>query len=95
MFRTETNVWTRREVAFFVPLTILVVGLILGLTFGSLRAVWIPLGTSAFGSWLVLAALGATGTPLNVFTMILPSVMLALGCAYVMHLLTAAEEAAD
>jgi predicted RND superfamily exporter protein len=93
VFRTETNVWTRSEVAFFVPLTVLVVGLILYITFGSLRAVWIPLGTSAFGSWLVLAALGATGTPLNVFTMILPSVMLALGCAYVMHLLTAAGEA--
>jgi len=93
VFRTETNVWTRREVAFFVPLTVLVVGLILYLAFGSLRAVWIPLGTSAFGSWLVLAALGAAGTPLNVFTMILPSVMLALGCAYVMHLLTAAGDA--
>jgi predicted RND superfamily exporter protein len=95
VFRTETNVWTRREVGFFVPLTVLVVGLILYFTFGSLRAVWIPLGTSAFGSWLVLSALGATGAPLNILTMILPSVMLALGCAYVMHLLTAAVGAED
>jgi hypothetical protein len=95
VFRTETNVWTRREVGFFVPLTVLVVGLVLYLTFGSLRAVWIPLGTSAFGSWFVLAALGATGVPLNILTMILPSVMLALGCAYVMHLLTAAVGAED
>jgi len=90
VFRTETNIWTRSEVTFFVPLTVLALGLILYLTFGSLRAVWIPLGTSGFGSWLVLAALGAAGAPLNVFTMILPSVILALGCAYVMHLLTAA-----
>jgi predicted RND superfamily exporter protein len=93
VFRTETNAWTRREVASFVPLTVIVVGLVLFLTFGSLRAVWIPMGTSAFGSWAVLGALGATGTPLSVFTMILPSVMLALGCAYVMHMLTAALEA--
>jgi predicted RND superfamily exporter protein len=92
VFRTETNVWTRTEVATFVPLTVLVVGALLYLAFGSIRAVVIPLGTSAFGAWFVVAALGLTGSPLNVFTMILPSVMLALGCAYVMHLLTASGE---
>ena len=39
--------------------------------------------------------MGATGTPLSLTTMILPSVMLALGCANVMHVMTKAAGLAD
>lgn len=93
VFRVATDARTREEVLLFVPITVVVVGLLLFAIFRRAAAVLIPLATSGVATWVLLAALGATGTPVTVTTAILPSIMLALGCAYVMHLLTAASEA--
>ncbi len=90
VFRTEVNSRTRDELALFVPMTLLLVGTVVFVGFASLYAVVIALGTSAVGTWVVLGAMGGLGIPLSLSTMILPSVLLALGCAYVMHVLTAA-----
>ncbi len=90
VFRTEINTRTQSEILFFVPITAAIIGALLFLFFRSVAAVVIPLLAGALGSWLMLGAMGAVGTPLTLISMILPSVVLALGCAYVMHLLTAA-----
>ena len=90
VFRTKVNDETRAELLLLVPLTLLVVG---GVVFWGFRRVWsvaLALGTAALGTLLALGAMGATATPVSLSTFILPSILLALGCAYAMHVLMAA-----
>jgi len=92
VFRTETSRLVRSQVLTLVPITVALVLLLYRALFGSLRMAWIPLASSGMGCWLQLGAMGALGVPLAITTVILPSVLLAMGCAYVTHLLTAAGE---
>lgn len=89
VFRKHANVETRRELSLFVPLTVLVIGLLFALLFRSWPAVLIPLATSGCAVWITLGIMGALGVAVTITTAILPSVLLALGCAYSMHLLVA------
>jgi len=81
---------TRTEILTFVPVTLVLMGLLLWLGFGSAVALAVPAMTSGLGAWLILGLMGMLGEPITLTGMILPSVLLALGCAYVMHLLIAA-----
>lgn len=90
IFRTAADSRTRSELAVFVPMTLLTVGCLLYLLFGCFRSVVIPLVSSGLGTWVVLGMMGALEVPLTISTVLLPSILLALGCAYTMHLLTAA-----
>jgi predicted RND superfamily exporter protein len=90
VFRTEADARTAAELSVFVPLTIVLVGTLLFLLFGTIRAAAIPLAVSGLSSWAMLGVMGALGVPLTVSTVILPSILLALGCAYSMHELTVA-----
>ncbi len=89
IFRIEANARTRSEVLTFVPLTIVLMGALLFGIFRSWTAVWIPLGAAGLGTWMMLGVMGAVGVPLTILASILPPVLLALGCAYTMHLLCA------
>jgi predicted RND superfamily exporter protein len=93
VFRTEVNSQTRTELMLFVPLTLLLMGCVVYFACGRLSWVFVSLGTSGIGTWNVLGAMGALGTTLSLSTMILPSILLALGCAYIMHILSAADNA--
>lgn len=88
VFRTEINKRTGSEILFFVGLTVLTVCLLMVWWFRSLIGAFIALTNGAAGSWLLSGAMGAAGEPMMLATMILPSLMLALGCAYSMHLLS-------
>ena len=90
VFRTQVNTRTATELLIFVPLTLLLVGLLVAIAFGHLTGVLASLGAAALGTWLALGTMGATETPLSLSTVTLPSILLAMGCAYVMHVLTAA-----
>jgi predicted RND superfamily exporter protein len=90
VFRVAADARTRSELLTFVPLTVLLVGSLLFFLFRSVRAAAIPLATTGVASWLVMAAMGAQGIPITITTVMLPSVLLALGCAYSMHLVNAA-----
>jgi predicted RND superfamily exporter protein len=89
VFRMEADSRTRQELLTFVPLTVILVGLLLFLIFRSTRAVVIPLATAGVGCWATAGMMGATGVPITIATVLLPSILLALGCAYSMHLLNA------
>lgn len=89
VFRREATRRTTRELAVFVPLTIITLSVLLWALFRSLAAIAIPIVSSSAGTWVLLGAMGALGVPLTITTVILPSIMLALGCAYCMHVLTA------
>lgn len=81
---------TQGEILTFVPVTLALMGLLLWVAFRSWIAIAIPALTSGLGAWLILGLMGAAGEPITLTAMILPSVLLALGCAYVMHVLVAA-----
>ena len=87
---TEAMRLIEREILLFVPITLIVIGAFLILVFKSPAAAAISLLTSGTGTWILLGVMGALGVPLAVTTIIVPSVILALGCSYVMHLLSAA-----
>jgi predicted RND superfamily exporter protein len=95
VFRTEVNSRTRDELALFVPLTVLLVGFVVLAASRRPWAVLVSLGTSGVGVWCLLGAMGFFGVPLSLSTMILPSVLLALGSAYIMHVLSAAAGSCD
>jgi predicted RND superfamily exporter protein len=95
VFRTAVNDKTRSEVLFFVPATVGVIALVLVASFRGITAVVLPIGIGTIGSSVALGAMGALGVKLSLSTMILPSVLLALGCAYTMHGLTAIKGSRD
>lgn len=91
LFRTEVNGRTYKEVLIFVPLTLLCVAIVVAFAFANLRPVSIPLAIGATGSIASVGAMSLLGVSLSLSTMVLPSILLALGCAYSMHVLTAAQ----
>jgi len=88
IFRTELSRAIANELALFIILTTVVVGTLLAVVFRSWVGVLLPLAVGGVGTALTLGAMGASGRPVELSTMVLPSVMLALGCAYSMHVLT-------
>jgi predicted RND superfamily exporter protein len=90
IFRTRINGDTQRESFTLLPFALALMVAILFWTLRSVVASALPLLVGGIGSLAIAGALGATGTPLSLSTLILPSVLLALGCAYAMHVVTAA-----
>jgi predicted RND superfamily exporter protein len=88
VFRTEINLRTERELAIFVPLTALVMILLLFAAFQRARGVVVPLAVSGVSVLILFGLMGWFGVPISAPTMILPPILLAVGCAYAMHLLT-------
>ena len=93
VFRLETSHRTAREVATFVPATVMLMALLQWLIFRSLLPVLVSLGTSGLGTLMVVGTMGFLDVPLTIATMILPSVLLAIGCAYSIHLVSEAGDA--
>lgn len=95
VFRQQADSRTRSELAFFVPATAILVGALLFGVFGSLRAVSIPLVASGMGVWVMVGVMAASDVPITIATVLLPSILLALGCAYAMHVLVVAPGISD
>ena len=91
VFRTEINLRTERELAIFVPLTAVVMILLLFAAFQRARGVVLPLAVSGVSVLVLFGLMGWFGVPISAPTMILPPILLAVGCAYAMHLLTEVE----
>ncbi len=93
VFETEIGPRTQREILLFVPITLALMALLLIALFRSTYAVFVPLATGAMAAHFVLATMGTAGEPLTIIGILLPSIIIALGCAYVMHALTAIHSA--
>ena len=89
-FRLESDRRMRSEVMIFAPVAVLLVSLVLFGVFRSWVAVAAPLSCAFAGTWACLGLMGSFGVPVGITTVILPSVLLAIGCAYAMHALCAA-----
>ena len=95
IFETRVGKRTLAEIGYFVPITLGLIGLGLLTVFRTGAGVLIPLVTSGAGCWVTLGVMGALGSPVTITAMLLPSVLLALGCAYVMHILVAVQGISD
>lgn len=89
IFRTQVNLRTGSEVMVFSLITVALIGVLFRILFGSLAATFVPLSIGGLTVWLILGAMGGLGVPLSLSTMILPSILLALACAYSTHLVFA------
>lgn len=89
VFRTEVNSRTRSELTLFVPVTVVLLALVIGLFIPSVSAVMVPLVVGGVSTVVSLGTMGALGVSLSLSTTILPSMLLGLGCAYAMHIVTA------
>ena len=90
VFRVAANERTQSEILFFAPMTAALIAAFLLLVFRSASALALGIAPGIAGSFFLLAAMGYLGAPLSITTMVLPSIILALGCAYSMHVLIAA-----
>ena len=82
-----------RDMGVFVPLTMLLIGLVLALLFRSWRGVILPLATVLLAMLWTMALIAATGHSINTVTSLLPPLILAVGVGDAVHLLTAWQEA--
>jgi predicted RND superfamily exporter protein len=94
IFRAETGQFTRREVRRFVPITVLIIALLLTAFFRSAKAVSLALAIGGIGATVVLGAMGALGVSLSLTAAILPSILIAIGCANATHLLAEVDQEA-
>jgi predicted RND superfamily exporter protein len=95
VFRVAVNERTGSEILLFAPLTGFIIAAFLIIVFRRIEAVPMAVAPGLAGAWIMAAVMGATGVPLSITTMVLPSIILALGCAYSMHLLSAASGVSD
>ncbi len=83
------------DLVFAVPAITAVGGAVLFLAFRSFRGVLLPLVTIVLSLIWTLAALTASGRPLNLVTALVPPLILTVGLAYAMHLLADYAEACE
>ncbi|MDP3937737.1 MAG: MMPL family transporter, partial [Deltaproteobacteria bacterium] len=76
-----------RDLKRLTPVTVVVVALLLFLTFRSRRGVVLPLAAIGAGEVLTLGISSLMGRTISVVSVVLPSVVLAIGCTYAVHIL--------
>jgi predicted RND superfamily exporter protein len=89
VFRVFVEQRIQRELERLVPFTVLCLAALLYLSLGSLPGTLLPLLVSAVGVWVAAGAMGLAERPITLVTMVLPSILLANGCAYSLHVLVA------
>ncbi|MDT0619421.1 MMPL family transporter [Salinisphaera sp. P385] len=78
-----------RELTRLVPGILVLVALFLLVAFRSARGVLLPMATIGIALVWVLAVMSLTGRSLNLITAIVPPVVITVGLAYTLHLLSA------
>ncbi len=75
----------RRDLRTFLPLTLLLIAALLWLSFRSLAAVLMPLLTIGIGLLWLLGLMGWLQAHFTILALMLPTLMLAIGCSYMIH----------
>lgn len=82
-----------RDLRRLLPLAVVVMALVLWFTTGSLRGVVIPLGTVLVATLITFGVMAAWGAALNLVTVVLGPVLIAVGSVYGVHILAHYEAA--
>ncbi|MBL8187161.1 MAG: MMPL family transporter [Acidobacteria bacterium] len=75
------------DLKLLLPLTVVLIALLMWLCFRSLTAVVLPLATIGIGLVWLLGLMAYFGTHFTILVLMLPTVMLAIGCSYMIHVL--------
>ncbi len=75
------------DLKLLLPLTVALIALLMWLCFRSLTAVVLPLATIGIGLVWLLGLMAYFGTHFTILVLMLPTVMLAIGCSYMIHVL--------
>lgn len=86
--KAETGRLMLEDIGRTVPLAFLVAMGVAGFSFRSLRGVLIPASTVAISVIWTLGFIAATGFSLNLMTMIIPTLLLVVGFAYAVHVVS-------
>ncbi len=89
VFRWNTNRQTVHELMTLGPIAAAVLIVLLAALLGSVRTALKLVLASTIPTVLTVAAMGATGTPFTISTLILPVLLLGLASAYSMHVVAA------
>lgn len=76
-----------RDLKRLTPVTVIVVALLLLLTFRAWRGLVLPLAVIGAGEVLTLGCISLMGRTISVVSVVIPSVVLAIGCTYAVHIL--------
>ncbi|HWQ36806.1 MAG TPA: MMPL family transporter [Blastocatellia bacterium] len=77
----------KRDLKLFLPLTLLLIAGLLWLCFRSLAAVLLPLLSIGLGLIWLLGLMAWLGAHFTIIALMLPTLMLAIGCSYLFHVL--------
>ena len=80
--------YTRRDLVGLIPISLVVLFAILFLAFRTLQGVVIPIVTGLLSVVWALGAMALLGIPINVITAIIPSLLITIGFAEDVHMLT-------
>ena len=80
--------YTRRDLVVLIPISLVVLLVILFLAFRTLQGVVIPIATGLLSVVWALGAMALLGIPINVITAIVPSLLITIGFAEDVHMLT-------
>ncbi|MFZ4627575.1 MAG: efflux RND transporter permease subunit [Blastocatellia bacterium] len=75
----------QQDLRLFLPLTVLLLIVLLWRSFRSGLAVLLPLGTIGIGLLWLLGLMAALQARFTILALMLPTVMLAIGCSYMIH----------
>ena len=89
VLKAATGQALKREMRRLLPAIFVLVALFLGLGFRDWRAVFWPMFTLSLSLVWVLSLIAVTGRALNLITAIVPPVVVTIGLAYALHLLSA------
>jgi predicted RND superfamily exporter protein len=72
----------------FAPLTLVVIALVLFVAFRSVRGVLLPVVTTGIGIVWTVGLMGYFGIPIDIGTLVLPSLLITVGSAYATHIVS-------
>ncbi len=77
----------KNDLKTLLPLTLLMIVVLLWLCFRSMMAVLLPMATIGIGLVWLMGLMAYFGTHFTILVLMLPTVMLAIGCSYMFHVL--------
>lgn len=77
----------QRDLKLFLPLTLLLIAVLLWINFRSMAAVLLPLLTIGIGLLWLLGLMAWLKAHFTILALMLPTLMLAIGCSYLIHVL--------
>lgn len=77
-----------QDLARFLPLSFVLVVLVLALSFRTVRGVFLPLCAVSIGVVWTIGVMVLTGSDINMGTLVLPPLLMAIGIAYAIHIVS-------